>query len=186
MNIFVLDRDPQRAARYHCDRHVVKMPLETAQLLSTALWCLTPGRAPMWQKQGSIYRPTHRRHPCVLWTVHCLANFRWLTRLGVALLAEYSYRYGKRHGSGGVIGFAAEFAQAPLLPVRSWAPARRVTPFAQAMPEQYRRDDAVAAYRAYYLGEKASFASWTRRRTPCWYATGLRTRAGEHRAVDYV
>ncbi len=144
MNIFVLDTDPVRAAEYLCDKHVVKMALETAQLLCTAL-ASYGGDVP--------YKPTHRNHPCTLWASTSRANFDWLAAHGDAICREYARRYeGREHKSRAVIVRAREqFARLP---------SGSLTAFAQAMPDEYRRADPVAAYRAYYSGAKARFATW--------------------------
>lgn len=155
MNIFVLDRDVRRCARFHCDAHVSKMILESVQILCTAL-----------NKKGfeTPYRPTHMKHPCVLWAEESYDNFLWLARLARALNSEYRFRYGRRddHASIAVLdriegeGFAAV----------------GMTDFAQAMPDRYKvPGDAVAAYRAFYRGEKRAFARWTRRKPPPWWGT---------------
>ncbi|CAA7625700.1 hypothetical protein [Magnetospirillum sp. SS-4] len=140
MNIFFLDRDPVRAARLHCDQHVVKMVLETAQILCAAL-----------HRHGiaAPYKPTHPRHPCVLWAGDSLAHWRWTRQLGLALGEEYTFRRQRVHASATVI---AGLAAAPAIPDIGWAEPP------QAMPEAYRGDDAVMAYRAYYAAEKAHFA----------------------------
>lgn len=170
MNIFVLDRDPRRAARYHCDRHVVKMVLETAQLLSTALWHACPDEAARLHGAGLAYRPTHSRHPCSLWLLESAANVRWLGRLGIALADEYEHRYpGKAHASRSVIeACAAAFRRASAARCCALTPGPR-TRFVQAMPPEHRRDDPVEGYRAYYRGAKAHLARWTRRRRPAWF-----------------
>ena len=153
MNIFVLDEDPARCARFHGDRHVVKMILESAQMLCTVLW-----------ESGleAPYKPTHHRHPCTLWAGDSLDNWLWLRRLALALNREYRYRYrkGSDHMSARVV---MGLSKPPL--------ARTgMTPHAQAMPEIYRvQGDAVAAYRRYYVAEKAAMATWTRRRRPPWF-----------------
>lgn len=152
MNIYVLSHDPREAARYHVDRHVVKMIVESAQILCTVLH-ETGVEAP--------YRPTHRHHPVVRWAGASLSNWRWLRELALALNDEYRYRFGreKDHASATVI------RSLPEPPI----PDRGLTPFAQAMPEKYRRDDAVEAYRAFYRGAKAHLARWTRRSAPAWW-----------------
>ena len=153
MNIFVLDRDIRRCARYHCDAHVSKMILESVQILCTALnkkGCETP------------YRSTHVNHPCVLWAEESYDNFLWLARLARALNDEYRFRYRRQadHASIGVL------AQIDSLRFE----AAGLTEFAQAMPDSYKvPGDAVSAYRAFYLGEKWPFARWTRRTPPAWW-----------------
>lgn len=142
MNIFVLSVDPVLAAMYQCDKHVVKMALETAQMLSTIA--------------GGPYKPTHAKHPCTIWAGTTWHNFEWLREHGMALCREYSYRYNKRHKCQSII----ENVSTPKLP-------SGLTPFAQAMPDEYRDDDAVAAYRRYYHSK--TFAKWTRRNVPSWW-----------------
>lgn len=148
MNIFYLDRDIDRAVRYHCDSHVVKMSLETAQILCTAL-----------HRYGlpAPYKPTHAKHPSVLWAGDSLEHFRWLKQFGKTLCAEYTFRYGKRHASENVIDALPD---SPPLPVAGW------TAPPQAMPDACKRKDPVEGYRVFYATEKASFAKWTKRRAP--------------------
>ena len=155
MNIFVLDTDIETCAKYHCDRHVVKMILESAQMLCTTL-----------NKRGirTPYRSTHVNHPCVLWLDESYDNFVWLKELALALNREYRFRYGrnKDHASVEVI--------ARIEPHRY--PARGLTEFAQAMPDEYKLPGhAVQAYRAFYIGEKLGFATWTKRPAPEWTKT---------------
>ena len=90
MNLFVLDASPEAAARAHCNKHVVKMIVETAQVLSTVVHL-------KGETVEGIYRATHQAHPCTLWASERWANFRWAVKLGLALCAEYTERYGKRH-----------------------------------------------------------------------------------------
>lgn len=154
MNIFVLDRNIRTCARYHADQHVIKMILESAQMLCTVVNQAGGDAAP--------YRSTHEKHPCTRWTGRSLSNWQWLYRLGLALNDEYRYRFGikKHHRSAGVI---MELATPDI-------PDIGLTTFAQAMPDKYKvDDDPVAAYRAYYIGEKAGFVRWTRRRMPKWF-----------------
>ena len=95
MNIFVLHPMPDIAARMQCDRHVVKMTLETAQMLSTAINELG-GQAP--------YKSAHVNHPCSVWARETLSNFEWLWEHGINLAQEYTARYGKVHKSEAVAG----------------------------------------------------------------------------------
>jgi len=154
VNIFVLDENPFLAARYHCDKHVVKMILETAQILSTVL------HAYDIEETEDLYKPTHKNHPCTIWAGEDVNNFYWCSCLGLALCDEYFYRYGKRHKSEEVITFAAHNLH--------HLPRGPQTPFVQAMPEQYRQKDAVEAYRAYYIGEKLKMCTYKNREVPEW------------------
>ena len=153
MNIFVLDRDISTCARYHADQHVIKMILESAQMLCTVL-----------QQHGldAPYRPTHAKHPCTIWAGNSLSNWLWLRELTLALNEEYKYRYAKEadHRSAIVV------RDLPLPPIEDIG----LTEFAQAMPDNYKvPGDPVQAYRAFYIGEKANFAKWTRRKPPAWF-----------------
>lgn len=148
MNIFYLDPDPVIAARAHNDKHVVKMPLETAQILSTA--SARYGRP-------APYAPTHANHPSTLWAGTCRANYAWLVRLGLALCTEYYLRYGVRRGrQHASLAIIEQLAMPP-----ADMPDGDFTPPPQAMPEDLRGADAVAAYRAYYINNKAHLATWS-------------------------
>lgn len=152
LNIFILDTDPIKAAHAQCDKHVVKMTLETAQLLCAAV-ILNGGTAP--------YKLTHKSHPSTKWTAASRENFLWLVAHGKALAAEYTFRYDKIHKCQAIIESVE--AQAGLIP------ALGLQPFAFAMPDKYKTDDVVESYRAYYTGDKAAFAKWTRRSKPDWW-----------------
>lgn len=155
MNLFVLSTDPVEAAQMMCDQHVVKMPTETAQMLSTV------GRK-MGLQAG--YRSSHALHPCTIWIGDSLSNFRWAVAHGIALCEEYTYRYGRVHGARKVID-AVNGVSGPLV-----FPEEGPTPFAQAMPDIYKGEDPVKAYRAYYLGSKVRFARWRKARgAPGWW-----------------
>ncbi|MFP4460529.1 MAG: pyrimidine dimer DNA glycosylase/endonuclease V [Candidatus Zixiibacteriota bacterium] len=159
MNIFVLDYDIARCARYHCDQHIVKMILESAQILCTVL-----------NKKGyqTPYKPTHQNHPCVIWAGKSYTNFRWLCKLAFALDDEYRFRFEHKesHKSIEVIRKIEnlEFED------------RGLTEFVQAMPDRFKViGDAVSAYRNFYIGEKSRFASWKRKRPiPKWYLLGIK------------
>ena len=145
LNIFVFDVDPHEAARQHCDRHVVKMILEAAQMLSTTYHVC--GDAP-----SIAYRPTHKNHPCTVWARTSTTNYRWLVDYGLALCKLYTLRYHRVHKSEAVI--------VALVPPPSCVPIGGLTPFAQAMPDQYRDSDAALAYQRYFIAEKSHIATW--------------------------
>lgn len=160
--MFALDSDPIAAARDLCDRHVVKMALESAQILCTVSHLLG--------KTGP-YKPTHARHPVVLWAMASRGNAEWLITHGIAICDEYHRRYLKRHASLDAIWWAANGGALPA--------SGRLQPHAQCMPDQYRRADAVEAYRAYYRAKAAEWAArgrpmvWTGREAPEWMTEGV-------------
>lgn len=166
MNIFAVESNPKEAASALCDKHVVKMVLESTQILSTV--------AQLRGFEGP-YRITHATHPCTLWAARHPANWAWLVRHAAFLAWEYADRYGKRHKCHDLIDELGE--RSSLIWSGShfrdhsdyWA---EHTPFEQCMPDQYKRPDAVEAYRAYYVGEKAKFATWKLPdRKPEWFTT---------------
>ena len=136
MNIFILSFNPRIAAEHHCDKHVVKMILETAQLLTSA--------HPVPPPNG--YKKTHINHPCAIWTRESLDNYIWLSLLGLALCDEYTFRYGKVHKTQPYMIWLA--SHPPDLPDVG------ITLIRQAMPEEYKRPNPVEAYRAYYRENK--------------------------------
>jgi hypothetical protein len=143
MNIFILSEDSEEAAQMQCDQHVVKMTLETAQLLCSAF---APGIAP--------YKPTHVNHPCSKWVREARDNYRWLFRHGLALANEYRYRFGKTHASEKVISWCIDHHRQLVFP------RVRRTPFVVVMGQEYVQENAL------YRSEKSKFARWQQRRSP--------------------
>lgn len=152
MNIFYLHKLAELCAQMHVDRHVVKMILETAQLLCTAVW-LSGGEAP--------YKATHKNHPSAIWARTSKENWEWLRTLGLELCKEYKYRYGehKEHKTQKILENLVCPSNLSRLPF---------TPPPQAMPDEYKDKDTVLAYRKYYKYGKAHLHSWRRRGVPNW------------------
>lgn len=210
MNIFVLDWNPSKAARMHNDKHVVKMILEGAQMLSTAHRVLDgvpklvyfPRRSKVLDAEDNLrfrtvrlkvrelltlpgdmfrkihghtifhdstyYLATHRNHPCNVWCRESSGNYEWLWDLTNALCDEYFTRYGMHKtppaehkvASSGLISILAE--------VPKNIKKDTITPFVQAMPDVYKNEDPVMAYRNYYLFDKTNLLQYTHRREPDW------------------
>ncbi len=153
MNIFILDYDIKKCAEYHADQHVVKMILESTQMLCTVL-----------HENGmeAPYKSTHRHHPCTIWAGTSLANWQWLRSLAENLNQEFKFRFNhsKDHSS------AVVARRLPAPPIEDAG----LTEFVQAMPDAYRvPGDAVLAYRRFYIAEKSRFATWTKRPAPDWF-----------------
>jgi hypothetical protein len=155
MNLFILDEDIDLCAQYHCDKHVVKMVVEGAQLLCGAHHVAGTSPVP--------YRASHLHHPCAKWVRDSLENYRYALDLSLALAREYTCRYGKVHKTESVLHWCA--SNVPELD------SKGLTPFVQAMPPQYQGPCAVQAYRSYYIGEKAGFSAWKGRSVPDWFRT---------------
>ena len=135
MNIFVLDLDPKQAAIYHGDKHVVKMILETAQMLSTA------HRLADNCKFG-FYQITHKSHPCSKWVRSSSSNYHWALKLLASLCEEFEYRRGKKHKTEGLLYMLRDSP--------SFYPSESPLPRPQCMPDEFKCDNVVDAYRSYY------------------------------------
>ena len=179
MNIFYLDNNPTTCAEYHNDKHVVKMILEYAQLLSTAHRVLDGteliGKSKSGRKakryvlpddrEHHLYLASHFNHPSGKWTRHSACNYRWLFKLWIELMREYNYRYGKIHASARLIPFLKQ-------PPKNIQENGFSAPW-RAMPDEYKFDRTepdytVKSYRAYYLGAKTQMLKWKNRQTPEW------------------
>jgi hypothetical protein len=160
-----------------CDKHVVKMIVESAQMLSTAHRVLdgsptirvsSKGRnIKHWKHPNSdmdrmLCLPTMVNHPCTKWVMQSSDNYEWLYDHGIELLRQYTLRYDKVHSMQALY-------MNYLIDHPTNISVDKQTPFAQAMPEQYRCSDAVTAYRNYYIGEKKRFAKWAKTPTPSWF-----------------
>jgi len=178
MNIFVLDKSPIISAQMQCDKHIVKMPLETAQML-----CSVFHRHGQGDKVP--YKEAHKNHPCTLWAGDSADNFSWLVQHGMELCFEYTRRYNKIHKCQQVIMDIRETDWGTL----QYKPME-ITPHPQCMPDKYKcireggylteqmssqygGNDAVLAYRRYYVNDKKDIAKWEKSRPmPDWYDVG--------------
>ena len=179
INIFYLHNDTIECAKMHNDKHVVKMILEYAQLLSTAHrfldGTLYVGRSPSGRKKTSymlmdqrdsvLYASTHINHPSAIWVRKSKENYIWLANMLLALCEEYTYRYGKTHK---VERDGLCFVLLKNIPKnignQGWS---EPTP---AMPDTYKVDaNSIKSYINYYVGAKQHLASWKKREKPDWY-----------------
>ncbi len=158
MNIFFLSFNPKQAAEYHCDKHVVKMILETAQLLYSAHWSEDPSILP-----ENAYKKTHCNHPSAIWTRESLANYMWLAELGHWLCVEYRFRYGdKQHKTEAHLHWLRKNPPSTLTDIG-------ITEIRLAMPMEYKRPNPVEAYRIYYIENKLNLrgiVKYTKRLPP--------------------
>jgi|TARA_R110002012_G_scaffold321050_1_gene547221 hypothetical protein len=177
MNIFILDDDIDKCAEYHVDKHIVKMPLEAAQMLCTNHWINKYlGHIPRklesheWQvikeaKTNKVrdfpYLPTMYNHPCTIWARQSLDNYEWLYCYALALNDEYGYRYGKSHKSVQEVVLR--------LPDPVQLPRTGLTQFVMAMPDDLKSENPIQSYRQFYHKDKATFASWKGRNKPDWW-----------------
>jgi len=181
MNLFILDYDLDRNAEYHIDKHVGKMQLEAAQMLATTVWIdKLLGYIPRGLEKAELavvkeamaelppiderdflrYKAAHINHPCTIWMRQSFDNFEWTQVYVNALNEESQWRGNKPHAS---------CIEVNRMPEPFRLKSIGLTPFAQAMPDEYKSDDVVTAYRTYYKNDKADIATWKRRQQPEWF-----------------
>lgn len=177
MNIFYLDKDPMFCAMQHCDKHVVKMIIEYAQLMSTAhrildgkeyLGLTANGRKiRRWRMDNDelekgLMKASHINHPSNIWLRQSKQNYVWLNRMWNYLLLEYTYRYNKNH--------ACEKYRDLLYVWPTNIPDDQFTDPTPAMPDDCKiPGDSLSSYHKYYNEKKFHFARWKNRNKPTWY-----------------
>ena len=140
MNIFYLDKCPEKAAQLQYNEHVVKMILESAQMLCTAHHVHgNPDDVP--------YKQAHLNHPSTVWCRQGIPNYMWLYKHMIALGGEYTKRYGKTH-----LSYTKCKDKVNLLP--GGLAYSGLTKMPQCMPDKYKDKCSVQAYWNYYIGEK--------------------------------
>lgn len=162
MNIFVINHTPESAAEDHCDTHVRKMLVESAQMLSFA------HHAAGSRMAGMLYRnsKSHQNHPCTKWVKESRANYIWLYELALCLDYQFNQRSGKPHKTGEEI--------LPLLDVVPPGYTKTfLTPFAQAIPEQFRSSNVVESYRDFYATKYFIADEYKQAPMPEWLANRL-------------
>lgn len=140
MNIFVLDADPHAIAKHYCDIHLRKMMVEYVQLLCNAM-----------PEHLAPYKRTHYNHPCSKWVRESASNWEWLNSLTWSMGGEYFDRFSKRHKSCVIredISSWNPYDHLPCIGITSWP---------QVMPQEFRGDDTIAAYRRYYASKLRDF-----------------------------
>ena len=157
MNIFATDPSPYVSAKCLPDKHVVKMPLETCQMLSIVCshkW--GHGYGELHRTNGEPYK-THKgafsSHPCTIWANESLTNTWWLLKHGLALCAEYTHRYGKVHSCQKTLEEAESIIPFSIQTIP--------TSFTRAMPDEYKHDTSIDTFTAYknYIRSKPWVAS---------------------------
>ena len=185
MNIFILDNDPVTAAQLQCDKHVVKMIVESAQMLSTAHRMLDgvvqtrPSKSgkrqvkywvhPDKHMEISLYAAVHTGHPCTVWSMISNNNYNWHYVHFVALCEEYKYRYGKIHMTDIRLRHVLE-SPPKNIPV---GPLTK-QPLAMKSNPECMFDDVVKSYRSFYQTKQERFKmAWTKRNIPEWFNANL-------------
>ena len=164
MNIFYLDNDTEICAKYHCDKHVVKMILETAQMLSTAHRVID---GDMYAANNNLYKATHKNHPSAVWVRQSDQNYLWTLSLLLELMKQYTKRYNKKWNESKSDALVTGLTSLPTAITRG-----KFTTPPQCMPEDYKNKDTITAYKNYYIGDKARFAKWAYTDMPEWFSDG--------------
>jgi len=187
MNIFYLDKDPIEAAKQSCDKHVVKMIVESAQMLSTAHRMIDGNlytdktkagrKIKRWKHPNSnmektLYKACHTGHPSTVWVMESAYNYHWLYKHMMALNTEFKMRYGHilDHKTIQLLEGAL------MYPPRNISLNTIATDPPPAMPDYCKiPGDSVASYKKYYIYEKQRFATWKSPSTvPAWYIDGVK------------
>jgi hypothetical protein len=182
MNIFALSPVPEIAARWHCDKHVSKMIVESGQMLSTAHRILDgvmdrrlsktgKTRVRYWElederSESTLYKAVHTGHPCTVWTMTSHLNYKWHYQLFTELCKEYTFRYGKKHLTEKVLH---DILKDPPKNIKM----SHMTPFALAMgaaPECIDHCDPIGSYQNFYQTKQSRFSmKWSKREIPHWF-----------------
>jgi hypothetical protein len=187
MNIFFLHSSPQICAEMHVDRHVVKMIIEYAQLLSTAHRIIdgdeytdltANGRKiKRWRlpdnREYELMKASHINHPSGVWTRASDLNYLWLYKLWRHLLAEYTYRYEKVHSCARLENVLMKLPN--NIPIGFFTEPTPAMPDDAKVYDEIATDrfeiDSLASYRNYYRKNKTHLAKWKKRPVPNWYLT---------------
>ncbi len=178
-----MSRDPKEAASFHCDKHVCKMIIESAQMLSTVHWHFLlnyNGKemsdfkrvkdAKQWLAKATpkLHQPpymlTHYNHPCNIWARKSIENYMWLSNHGLHLCNEYTERYGKIHKTQRVHEWLNKHVPVGIL-------SSSLSEHPVCMPDDCKiSNDAVECYRRYYAVHKSRFAKWKATPEPSWFS----------------
>jgi hypothetical protein len=178
MNLFVLSLCFAECAQWMFDKHISKMILETAQMLCTAKRVLDPDGV----DEAIVYKLAHKNHPVTIWMRASYANYLWALDMVDAMHAEWKYRYGHPAETQHKSYVVCQWLRAN--PPPSFPETVGITPFAQAMPDEYKREDAIRAYREYYQSpEKKRIAKWTKRDMPPWYRRTIQVKVIKNKTL---
>jgi len=183
MNLFFLHIDPKKCAEFHCDKHVVKMILETVQMLYTAHNVLKTPNLPNDRENNFVsYRSFSPKHPTCIWIRQCEKNYRYASLVAKYLCEEYTHRYARIHKCQQHVDWlilnipnnfqTISYNPETVLSYNKEFQEQGHTPVPLAMYDDVKYHDTFKSYRFYYIVHKRRFAKWTSRSTPWWYTSG--------------
>ena len=152
MNMFYLNENPKVCSIEHCDKHIVKMPLEHIKM---EYFAHIKDKTYFSNKPHSYFN-----HPVSIWVRESIENYRYIAKLTMELFKEYTFRYGKTH--------AWEVLGKWLLDNEPDLPNIPMTKIPLCMDDKYKTDNPTQSYKNYYIGDKLRFAKWTKRNIPKW------------------
>lgn len=194
MNLFYLDEDHDTNARFHVDKHVIKMILEAAEMLCMAhIVTQTVGFFPKALPQDEyrecvafkktfkdelpvhrvipyVGRDSHLNHPSSIWVRSSLENYYWTWCYMHSLEMERRYRnpQGKpEHESYRLVKEKLDDPDIPNLGFTKFALAMGT--MKEQYPEFVLEDDPIQSYRNFYMADKSTFATWKNRDVPYWW-----------------
>ena len=180
MNIFYLHNDPKQCAEWHVDKHVSKMLVEYAQLMSTAhrvldgeeytAYSKNNRKVKRWRlsnpnEENTIYKACHVNHSSAIWVRQSVAHYKWLYDLWCELYKEFQLRYENEHLSYTLLHEILKTPPKNIADTSFVEPPQAMKEFPQCMVE----DDSISAYRNFYIEAKKGFANWRNREVPYWY-----------------
>tara|TARA_A100000172_G_scaffold35338_1_gene21453 strand:- start:14 stop:541 length:528 start_codon:yes stop_codon:yes gene_type:complete len=174
MNIFHLDKNPVLCAKWLCDKHCVKMVLETAQMLCT-------GYQKNFGIKNDLYKTAFPKHPMTIWVGNSRGNFQFTFDLFKNLLDEYTYRYNKIHKCQKIydlLNSKYNNWQSDMFGIMSNPPL--------CMPDEYKIGDYVESYRRYYIGAKKKLAKYNHSEPPYWLGDLIKEQRKLVKVVSYA
>lgn len=158
MNIFILDSDIQKNVQYLPDKHIIKMILESTQILSSSYYNLNIEK----EISFPIYKKTHLKHPCCQWVLESKENFLWLQFYVFLLNEEYKYRFNHFHNHK-----SFEICKNFIVP--NTLPNKNLTPFKKVVPLEFQKLETIKAYREYFKVYKNHIKKYSKRDFPEWW-----------------
>lgn len=158
MNIFVLDTDPAIAASYHCDQHLHKMILESAQMLSTVMHDVG------YSSKSLVYKPAYQNHSCTRWLINSRAACLWVIKLCKELENIRLSLGADFHKSMEIIEIAAQAMTDPMDP--KYLDKLEFKIFAGPPSIEIRNISVVEKYQMYY---RQKHRAWLNTRAPMSY-----------------
>jgi hypothetical protein len=163
VNFFYLDKDPIQCAKYYCNKHILKIPIEIAQILSKIHHELETGvDYCKIYKNSQVVKNTLGPY---CWIKQSYDNYIWTSKLGLALINEYKIRYNKdTHKSEPILKYLANNPpKLPKIGITRFIGTNKYDMF------QYISNDPIICGRYNYVEMKCKNDKWNIHGPPNWY-----------------